>query len=158
MLPTYLFAWNPKLWDWPELPADIRKLARRGYLDIEWSSGRARNVEPGGRAFLVKLGVAPKGIYGAGTVMTPPVERLHWREDKAALGRTTGYVMLRLDTLLPGPIVTFDDLAQPPFSRYRWAVRQSGTRVPATLADALELLWDKRLRAERATATRKAKR
>lgn len=143
---TYLFAWNPKLWDWPELPRDIAKLARRGYFDLEWSSGRARNVEPGGRAFLVKLGVEPKGIYGAGTVMTAPVERLHWREDAAAQGRTTGYVMLRLDTLLAEPIVTFDDLGKPPFARYRWAVRQSGTRVPSTLADALERLWDERLR------------
>jgi 5-methylcytosine-specific restriction protein A len=146
---TYLFAWNPALWNWPELPRDIAKLRRRGYLDTEWSSGRARNVEPGSRAFLVRLGVPPKGIYGAGTVMTAPVERLHWREDKAAQGRTTGYVMLRLDTLLEAPIVSFDDLAKPPFSRYRWAVRQSGTRVPSTLADALETLWERRLDALR---------
>jgi 5-methylcytosine-specific restriction protein A len=149
VLATYLFAWNPKLWDWPELPADIAKLARRGHLDTEWSSGRAKRLEPGSRAFMVKLGVAPKGIYGAGTVMTAPVERIHWREDKAALGRTTCYVMLRLDSLFTEPIVSFDDLAKPPFMRYRWAVRQSGTRVPGTLADALERLWDERLRAAR---------
>jgi 5-methylcytosine-specific restriction protein A len=146
MLSTFLFAWNPKLWDWPTLSADMRRLARRGHLDTEWSSGRARNVEPGSRAFLVKLGVAPKGLYGAGTVMTAPVERLHWREDKAALGRTTGYVMLRLDALFDTPIVTFDDLAKPPFAGYRWAVRQSGTRVPFPVADALERLWEARLR------------
>jgi hypothetical protein len=77
--------------------------------------------------------------------MTAPVERLHWREDKAAQGRTTCYVMLRLDALFEEPIVTFADLAKPPFMRYRWAVRQSGTRVPSTLADALERLWDERL-------------
>lgn len=147
LVATYLFAWNPKLWDWPELPADIRRMQRRGHVDTQWSSGRARNVEPGSRAFLVRLGVPPKGIFGAGTVMTPPVERIHWRDDKAALGRTTNYVMLRLDALFELPQVTFDDLCRPPFSRYRWAVRQSGTRVPATLADALETLWDQRTRA-----------
>ena len=151
---TYLFAWNPKLWDWPELPRDIAKLARRGHLDIEWSSGRARNVEPGGRAFLVKLGVEPKGIYGAGTVMTAPVERAHWREDKAKLGHRTGYVMLRLDTLLDSPIVLLDDLAKAPFAGFRWTVRQSGTRVPGTLADALETLWERRLQKARAPAAR----
>lgn len=151
LVATYLFAWNPKLWDWPELPVDIAKLARRGHLDTEWSSGRAKHLEPGSRAFMVKLGVAPKGIYGSGTVMTAPVERVHWREDKAALGRMTCYVMLRLDALFSEPIVTFDDLAKPPFGRYRWAVRQSGTRIPGTLADALERLWDERVRAARAT-------
>lgn len=144
LVATYLFAWNPKLWDWPELPADIRKLRRRGHVDTQWSSGRARNVEPGSRAFLVRLGVPPKGIFGAGTVMTPPVERIHWREDKAALGRTTNYVVLRLDTLCELPLVTFDDLGKPPFARYRWAVRQSGTSVPSTLAASLEKLWEAR--------------
>lgn len=142
---TYLFAWNPVLWDWPMLPRDIRKLARRGHVDTEWSSGRARNVEPGSRAFLVRLGVPPKGIFGAGTVMTAPVERLHWKADEAAKSKTTNFVMLRLDTLFELPPLTFDDLGKPPFSRYRWAVRQSGTRVPSTLADALETLWERRL-------------
>jgi 5-methylcytosine-specific restriction protein A len=144
LVATYLFAWNPKLWDWPTLSADIRRLRRRGHLDTRWSSGRARNLEPGSRAFLVRLGVPPKGIFGAGTVMTVPVERTHWREDKAALGRTTNYVMLRLDSLFEMPVVTFESLAKPPFSRYRWAVRQSGTRVPATLAEALDTLWEPR--------------
>lgn len=150
LVSTHLFAWNPKLWDWPELSADIRKLGRRGHLDTEWSAGRARNLEPGSRAFLVRLGVPPKGLFGAGTVMTAPVERAHWRKDKAALGRTTHYVMLRLDSMFAMPPVLFDDLGRPPFARFRWAVRQSGVRVPGTLADALETLWDKRITALRA--------
>jgi 5-methylcytosine-specific restriction protein A len=151
LVATYLFAWNPKLWDWPELPADIRKLRRRGHLDTEWSSGRARNLEPGSRAFLVRLGAPPKGIFGAGTVMTAPVERVHWREDKAREGRTTHYVMLRLDSLFELPVVTIESLSRPPFSRYRWTVRQSGTRVPGTLAEALETLWEPRRNAALAT-------
>jgi 5-methylcytosine-specific restriction protein A len=144
LVATYLFAWNPKLWDWPELPADIRKLSRRGFLDTEWSSGRARNLEPGSRAFLVRLGVAPKGIFGAGTVMTAPVERIHWQKDKAARGATTNYVMLRLDSLFDSPPLLLVELSKPPFSRYRWTVRQSGTRVPGSLASALENLWEPR--------------
>ena len=148
LVATYLFAWNPKLWDWPDLPGDARKLRRRGFVDIEWSSGRARNLEPGSRAFLVRLGIPPKGIFGAGTVMTPPVERAHWLEEKAREGRTTNFVMLRLDSIFEMPLVTFDVLAHPPFSRYRWAVRQSGTRIPGTIADALENVWEPRRDAE----------
>lgn len=141
LVETYLFAWNPKLWDWPQLARDRRKLAKRGYLDTEWSSGRARKLEPGSRAFLIRLGVEPRGIFGSGTVMTPPVERLHWREDKAAAGCMTGYVMLRLETLFDVPPLPLGALAKPPFAGFRWTVRQSGTRVPGPRAEALETLW-----------------
>jgi hypothetical protein len=93
----------------------------------------------------VRLGVPPKGIFGSGTVMTAPVERLHWKADEAAKRKTTNFVMLRLDALFESPQVTFDDLGKPPFARYRWAVRQSGTRVPSTLAEALDTLWERRI-------------
>ena len=144
LVETYLFAWNPKLWDWPELARDRRRLARRSVLDTQWSCGRTRHLEPGSRAFLIRLGVEPRGIFGCGTVMTAPVERLHWRKDKAAQGARTGYVMLRLDALYEVPPILLAELAQPPFAGYRWTVRQSGTRVPAPLADALDRLWTRR--------------
>lgn len=141
LVETYLFAWNPKLWDWPQLARDRRRLARQGFLDTAWSSGRARRIEPGSRAYLVRLGVEPRGLFGSGTVMTAPVECRHWRADKAAAGAVTGRVQLRLDALHALPIVSLADLAQPPFAGYRWSVRQSGTRVPAPLAEALDALW-----------------
>ncbi len=142
---TYLFAWNPSLWSWPELPADIRRLARRGHIDTEWSAGRVRAIEPGSRAFLVRVGVQPKGIFGAGYTLTPPGPAPHWRPEKAALGKVTQYLTLRLDSLHPLPPVTYDDLAKPPFARFRWGVRASGVRVPTVLADALEDLWELRV-------------
>ena len=144
---TYLFAWNPSLWAWPELPADMRRLARRGHLDTEWSAGRTRNIEVGSRAFLVRVGVAPKGLFGAGYTLTEPQAAPHWRPEKAAAGVTTQYLKLRLEVLRPLPFVTYDDLAKPPFARFRWGVRASGVRIPSTLADALEDLWEARVRA-----------
>ena len=143
---TYLFAWNPALWAWPELAGDIRKLKRRGHVDIEWSGGRTRTIEIGSRAFLVRVGVEPRGIFGAGYTLTAPQEREHWRPEKAAQGATTQYLQLRLDTLLALPAVLYADLAKPPFARFRWGVRQSGTSVPTALADALEDLWDARVK------------
>ena len=139
---TYLFAWNPSLWSWPELPADIRKLKRRGHVDTEWSAGRVRNIEVGSRAFLVRVGVQPKGIFGAGYTLSVPAPAPHWRPEKAAQGAVTQYLHLRLDALHPLPPVTYVNLGVPPFARFRWGVRASGVRVPATLADALEELWE----------------
>ena len=151
---TYLFAWNPVHWDWPELPRRIRTLAQRGHVDIQWASGRIRAIEPGSRAFMVRLGVPPKGIIGAGTTMTAPSEGRHWVTSKARSGVPALYLMLRLEVLRTVPLITFDDLASPPFSRFRWGIRQSGTSVPTTLAEALETLWEARLRAEAVRATR----
>ncbi len=140
---TYLFAWNPSLtFKWPELAKDVRKVARRGHLDTGWNCGRTRAIEVGSRAFLVRVGVEPKGLFGAGYVLTAPEARLHWRPEKAALGMTTQYLELRLDQLFELPPVTYADLAVPPFGRFRWGVRSSGMRVPTTLADALEVLWE----------------
>jgi hypothetical protein len=143
---TYVFAWNPKLWGWPELPRDIRRIAARGHVDLEWACGRARFIEPGSRAFFVRLGVPPKGLIGSGYTLTDPRTDIHWREDKAKTGTTTNYLMLRLELLSDTPLITFDELAKPPFSRYRWAVRQSGMRMPSSIADALEPWWEERVR------------
>lgn len=152
---THLFAFNPKLWNWPTLAGDIRALRRRGHFDTEWSCGRFRAIEPGSRAFMVRLGVPPKGLIGSGVVMTAPAERDHWIEAKRASGTLSRSVVLRLDELFDVPLITFDELEAPPWRRFRWGIRASGTRLPSTLADALEPWWAERVeRAKSATPPR----
>ena len=84
--------------------------------------------------------------------MRHPCPATHWIAAKAAAGIPTLYVKLRLDALFDTPLVTFDELAQPPFGHFRWGIRGSGTRLPWTLADALEPRWEERVRAARAAA------
>jgi len=151
---THLFAFNPKLWNWPSLADDIRTLARRGHFDTEWSCGRFRAIEPGSRAFMVRLGVAPKGLIGSGVVMTAPAERDHWIESKRAAGALARSVVLRLDKLFEMPLITFDELEVPPWRRFRWGIRASGTRLPSALADALEPWWAERTDAASAAPRR----
>ena len=141
---TYLFAWNPSLWNWPEMPKDIRQLQRRGHFDTEWNSGRVRNIEVGSRAFLVRVGVPPKGIFGAGHTLTEPAPTPHWRPERRAAGAIQQRLWLRLEALHTLPPITYDDLGVPPFARFRWGVRSSGVRIPSTLADHLEDLWEAR--------------
>ena len=148
-MPTYVFAWNPHLGGWPELARERRAIARRGHVDIEWACGRTRAIEPGSRAFFVRLGVPPKGLIGAGYTLSPPWEDAHWLADKASTGATTHYLKLRLEYLQDTPLIALDELARPPFRRFRWAVRQSGTRMPSTIADALEPWWEERVAASR---------
>jgi 5-methylcytosine-specific restriction protein A len=114
-------------------------------------------IEPGSRAFMVRLGVPPKGLIGAGVTMTEPVEGPHWRDDKKLKRATTRHLWIRWDSLFEEPVVTFDDLAVPPFSRFRWATRASGMRIPSNVADALETLWETKLAAA-PTAAKAARR
>lgn len=146
---TYLFAWNPVYWNWPGLDTEIRRLKRRGHVDIGWASGRTKSIEPGSRAFMVRLGTPPKGIIGAGYTLTSPVPGRHWIDSKRKAGVPALHLKLRLEVLATTPLVSFDDLARPPFSRFRWGVRASGTRVPSTLADAFEELWERQVKAMR---------
>jgi 5-methylcytosine-specific restriction protein A len=146
---TYLFSFNPVYWNWPEMAVDIRKLARRGHFDTHWSCGRHRNIEPGSRAFLVRVGVEPKGIFGSGVTLIPPAPRPHWMENKRAAGITSNYTTLRLEALFPLPLITFDELEAPPFRRFRWGVRSSGTYLPESIADALEAFWEERVEEKR---------
>ena len=144
---TYLFAFNPAIWNWPQLEGDIDKLRRRGHLKRTWSCGRHRNIEPGSRAFLVRLGVPPKGIIGSGVTLTTPLTVPHWIKEKAAAGGTTNRLTLRLESLFETPPVLFDELEVPPFGHFRWGVRSSGTYLPSAIADALEDLWEARVAA-----------
>ena len=142
---TYLFAWNPALWNWPEMPADIRQLSRRGHFDTEWNSAAAcatskSEAVPSWCASVMP----PKGIFGAGHTLTDPVPTPHWRPERAAAGAIQQRLTLRLEALHPLPLVTYDDLGAPPFARFRWGVRASGVRIPSTLADLLEDLWEAR--------------
>ena len=152
---TYVFAWNPRLWNWPELPRKRRSIQSHGHVDIRWACGRTRSIEPGSRAFFVRLGVPPKGLIASGHALSEPWEAQHWLAEKAALGATTHYLKLRLEFLRDEPLITLDELARPPFGRFRWAVRQSGTRLPSSIADALEPWWEERMRvASHVTAKR----
>jgi hypothetical protein len=79
---------------------------------------------------------AAEGIIGAGVTLTAPEEGEHWIAAKAAAGVPGLYLLMRFEVLSTTPLVTFDDLARPPYSRFRWGIRASGTRLPSTLADA----------------------
>jgi 5-methylcytosine-specific restriction protein A len=95
----------------------------------------------------VRLGVPPKGLIGAGHTLTAPESGLHWRPEKAAKGTQTNHLRLRLEFLVDTPIILFDELTVPPWSRFRWGVRQSGVRLPSSIADRLEPWWEERARA-----------
>jgi 5-methylcytosine-specific restriction protein A len=80
---TFLFAWNPKKWDWTTLEQSIEQIEQTGRSSEKWSVISHKKIKQGDRAFLMRLGKEPKGIMAAGFVSTPPFLSKHWNgEDK----------------------------------------------------------------------------
>ena len=69
---TFLFAWNPKKWDWTTLEQNIDEIEQTGRTSLRWSVISHKKISPGDRAFLVRLGKEPKGIMASGFVSTSP--------------------------------------------------------------------------------------
>ena len=59
---TYLFAWNPKRWKWTDLPQAVAKAKEEGGYLSQLTCKSYKSVKEGDRAFLIRLGVPPKGI------------------------------------------------------------------------------------------------
>ncbi len=143
-MPTYLLAWNSKRWDWNDL-GKMSDAVRAGRKTVDrWSCGRSRRLRIGNRAFVIRLGEHPKGIFASGTISKNPYEDKHWEDKKAAAGETCYFVEIRFDTLLePGAdqILPRELLDDPPFSGMHWDTQMSGVAIPDEIAEQLEKLW-----------------
>lgn len=108
--------------------------------DIYWSCGRTRRIEVGDTFLLMKLGVAPKGIVGAGYVTSAPYELPHWDAEKASRGESALRCDLFFHALSAIPLVPLG-LLQERFPSYRWTPQEGGVSVPDAIAtDVLSLI------------------
>jgi 5-methylcytosine-specific restriction protein A len=141
-MPTYLFTWNPKRWEWTGLSDVAQSTADGTPWDTRWSTGRRTPIRKGDRAFLLRQGVEPRGIVGAGWARGPGRLIDHW--DKNESGKTW-MVPVRFDRVLDpdvDPVLLTADLAAGPLAGVHWGTQSSGLRVPDPAAALLEDLWD----------------
>mgnify|MGYP001070536866 CR=1 FL=1 len=143
---TILLTWNPDKFPW-DRPGDslgeqIAAIAARGYVDDRWGCGFSRGIVPGDRVFLMRLGVEPRGIVGAGHARGTPYTAPHW----AIPGKLALWVDIRFDHLrdatrqaiLPSAELRHD----PRFAAMRnWHPRASGAHIPDEAAGELERAW-----------------
>jgi hypothetical protein len=112
-------------------------------LTEDWSTAN-RNARPGDRAFLIRLGEEPRGIFASGTVATEPHLRRHWDAQSAASAEETYFVGVALDTLLnplSDDVLRRDKLDISPLSNYDWDTESSGVVIPDDAAQELERIW-----------------
>ena len=144
VMSTYLLTWSPKKWRWEDLPGRITEIRKKGFCVTDWSCGNNKSITKGDRVFLLRQGEEPRGIVGAGRAEWGSFEESHWREEKARIGRTTMYVVVRWETLLHPEreaILPREWLNDATLSRVNWNTQISGITIPPGVAGVLEERW-----------------
>lgn len=134
---SYLFGWNPLKFAWDDLDKDIEKLQNTGELTDNWSVVSHKTIKPGDRAYVVRVGVEPKGIFASGIVSSEPF--LASRK-----GRIYHRINILFDTLLNPDkerILTLDILKTGSLAMQTWTPQASGISIRPELVDELEGVW-----------------
>ena len=137
---TFLFAWNPKKWNWEALEKDIEKIENAGRTTEMWSVVSHKKIKPGDRAFLMRLGQEPKGIMAAGFVLSKPFLSKHWSGENKLVNR----VMIEFEVILnPSvePILGLDFLNTGNLAKGNWTPQSSGIEISSEITDELEAVW-----------------
>jgi hypothetical protein len=134
---AYLFGWNPIKFKWEDIDDDIQKLHTVGKLEEDWSVASYKAIKPGDRAYVVRVGVEPKGIFASGYISSEPF--LASRK-----GRIYHRISITLDVLLnpdKQPILTLDILKTGNLAAQTWTPQASGISIKPEIVDELEGVW-----------------
>nr|WP_294794561.1 hypothetical protein [uncultured Mucilaginibacter sp.] len=134
---AFLFGWNPVKFEWVDLDEDIAKLRSGEVLEDNWSAVSHKAIQPGDRAFVVRVGVEPKGMFASGVIASEPY--VAYRN-----GRHYYRVNIQFDTLLnpdKEPILTLDILKTGDLAKQTWTPQASGISIKPELVDELEGVW-----------------
>ena len=117
-------------------------------VEDQWSCGNRKDIRPGDRLFLIRLGEEPRGIMGSGWATTSPFREAHWDDKRAQRGDLANYVRLRFDTLLDptvDEILPVASLRSGALAQVKWNSQASGILIQAEAAKQLELVWSAHL-------------
>jgi len=140
---TYLFVWNPKRYPLQDFMEEIRA-AKVESGTLRWSCGSRQDISAGDRAYLIRLGLAPKGIVAGGMIKCAPFKAPHWDPEKAARGEIASYVDIDIEDIQAEPFIPREEL-QDMAPGFHWDSQMSGILIqPGPVADRLEALWFER--------------
>lgn len=134
---AYLFGWNPIKFKWDDIDNDIKKLADTGKYEDNWSVVSHKTIQPGDSAYIMRVGVEPKGIFASGIIASEPY--LAFRN-----GRHYYRITIALDVLLnpdKEPILTLDILKTGNLAAQTWTPQASGISIRPELVEELEGVW-----------------
>jgi hypothetical protein len=132
----YLFTWKPGHWPYSEMQRLVASFEAGGPAVEPWRCQSHRRIRVGDNAYMVKLGSAPKGIFGVGVVSGEP-----YRNSRASNGENPWLVPITFDllvdptksVLMPEPnLITLDA------PKHRWHPQGSGITLEASAARAID--------------------
>ncbi len=141
---TYLLTWNPKRWQWDDLPQQANKNAAGEVIQRRWSCGRTKTVRKGDRVFLIRVGLEPRGVIAAGWCTSEPYLAAHWDGAKRSEGEQALYLDAEWERLLNPEVdepLLLSKLQAEKLQSFNWTPQASGTRIPDVIAEGLEQLW-----------------
>jgi 5-methylcytosine-specific restriction enzyme A len=136
---AFLFTWNPKNWPWLHLTESIQEIQRTGKTSQRWVCRSHKKVKIGDQAFLIRLGVEPKGICASGTVVSNSFEDVHYSDPT----KVANYVMIEFDVILnpkEQPLLSFYQLRDE-LPDQIWAPESSGNPIKPEMVEELESRW-----------------
>ena len=131
---TFLFVWNPDKWKWTTLEQSIEQLENSGKVTERWSCVSHKTIKPGDRAFLVRLGSEPRGIFAAGCVVSEPFLSKHWN----GVDKDVYSVLIDFEILLnpeKEPILTLDILKTGNLEKQQWTPQSSGISIKPEIVE-----------------------
>lgn len=142
---AFLFSWNPELWEWKDIQEKVEALEQEGKAMQAWTCQSYKRMRPGDRAFFVRLGSEPRGIFASGRIVSAPYPTQH-SED---VDTTQHSVMIEFDYLLNptlDPILSIERLTSAIVSQQNWTPEASGIAIRPEVVDELEEEWFEFLR------------
>ena len=137
----HLYVWNPSKWTWDDFDDAERRVLNKEDYDMYWSCGRTtkKQISIGDMFFLMRLGVAPKGIVGCGYILSEPYYKPHWDPVKAANGEEALRTDVHFTSLSSAPLLELNFLQQQ--YSYNWTPQMGGTEIPKDICeDILDLI------------------
>jgi 5-methylcytosine-specific restriction enzyme A len=146
---AYLLTWNPKRWSWDDLEEDANAREEGRPVEMRWSCGRNKHIEPGSRVFLLRQGLDPRGIIGSGIALSGSELHEHWDVERAEQGDQALFINVGFERLLNPEMgdepLGLSELQRDELSEINWNTRSSGISIKSGIEE-LERLWSKHLR------------
>jgi hypothetical protein len=136
-MPTnYLFTWKPAHWPYSELKRLVATF-KAGRNAVEpWRCQAHRKIRIGDKAYLMKLGETPRGIFGIGTISGAP-----YKNPEASQGENPWLVPIAFDLLVDPTkslLMPESNLMALDAPRHRWHPQGAGVTLDENAARAID--------------------
>lgn len=139
---TFIFTWNPSRWPVEEILKLKNELEIKGTAKTRWRCISKKQVKKGDRAFMVKVGAKPRGIFASGFITGKTRDELHWQDKN----KIVAYAPIEFDHISNPEnsyeIYLLEDLQREISDKHAlWNPQGSGVPIPQNLESILEGHW-----------------